>query len=601
MYPPQRRFQLLVVGLMLFALGLSACAAPAPASTGSEEAMSDSSAEMSDEDLRAKTVIFDIAGSKIASPELWNPYVPGHNRSAGMHQLMMEPLFMSHLLTGEIEPWLGESMTSNDTLDVWTLTLNPGAKWSDGEAFDADDVVYSVNLVLENSELSDQGMRQWVESVEKIDAQTVVFNLLKPNPRFQMDTFAVKIWGSFAFVPEHIWADKDPLTFTNFDPEQGWPVFTGPYTLVSTSDIEMEYVRDDDWWGVDAGFKDLPAPERVIWTYGGAEEIRTAAMSDNELDGLHDISPITYEVLKSRNPNVIAWTEELPYAHIEPTCTRTLEFNTTLAPWDNPRMRWAVNHAIDRDEIVSIAYEGATVKSRSFFPISAPLEAMVDMLEEAGHYDKYPLTTFDPELTKQILEEEGYALNDAGYYEKDGTELTLQIIVHEAFIEKLRWTQVVVEQLQKVGINALTTAMAGSTWGEKINNGDFEASGGWQTCGSTNEPWASLDNFNSKWVVPVGERASKNIWRWENEEFSALVDEMGILPLGDPQIEELFLQAMDIWMAELPVIPTTQARKLTPFNTTYWTGWPTADNPYTSPTDWWQNTHVIIHNLEPTQ
>ena len=133
-----------------------------------------------------------------------------------------------------------------------------------------------------------------------------------------------------------------------------------------------------------------------------------------------------------------------------------------------------------------------------------------------------------------------------------------------------------------------------------IDFGDFEASGGWQTCGSTNEPWASMDNFNAKWVVPVGERASNNRWRWSNEEYSALVDEMGVLPLGDPRIDELFIQANDIWMADLPVIPTTQARKLTPFNTTYWSGWPTAENPYTSPTDWRQNTHAIIHNLEPT-
>ena len=65
---------------------------------------------------------------------------------------------------------------------------------------------------------------------------------------------------SFITLPEHIWADQDPLTFTNYDPDQGWPVFSGPYTLLSTSDNEFVFQRDDDWWGVAVGFKDLRAP-----------------------------------------------------------------------------------------------------------------------------------------------------------------------------------------------------------------------------------------------------------------------------------------------------------------------------------------------------
>ena len=76
---------------------------------------------------------------------------------------------------------------------------------------------------------------------------------------------------------------------------------------------------------------------------------------------------------------------------------------------------------------------------------------------------------------------------------------------------------------------------------------------------------------------------------------------MGVLPLGDPKLDDLFVQAMDIWMAELPVIPITQAKKIIPFDNTYWTGWPTADDPYIHPPTWWQHTHAIIHNLKPAE
>ena len=58
---------------------------------------------------------------------------------------------------------------------------------------------------------------------------------------------------------------------------------------------------------------------------------------------------------------------------------------------------------------------------------------------------------------------------------------------------------------------------------------------------------------------------------------------------------------MDIWMAELPVIPVTQAKKIIPFNQTYWTGWPSASNKFIHPPTWWQgNTEEIILKLQPT-
>ena len=67
-------------------------------------------------------------------------------------------------------------------------------------------------------------MKNWVKSVEKVDDLTVTFTLNSPNPRFLLDYFAVKIWGSINMMPEHIWKDQDPLTFKNYDPAAGLPM-----------------------------------------------------------------------------------------------------------------------------------------------------------------------------------------------------------------------------------------------------------------------------------------------------------------------------------------------------------------------------------------
>ena len=550
---------------------------------------------------RTKTLILDMDSGRDLTPDVWNPYLPGRQMSQGYHQSILEPLFILNYETGQIQGWTGESMTSNDSLDQWTLKLRNGVTWSDGVPFTADDVVFTINMLISHAPdlIDSANMKEWVKNVSKVDDQTVVFDLNKPNPRFQLDYFSVKIWGSVNIVPKHIWEGKDPLTFTYYDPAQGWPVGTGAYKLASISPTEFTYLRDDNWWGAKTGFAHLPEPQKLIWTWGGPEETRASLMADGQLDSLMDITLGTFKAIQARNPNVIAWFNDLPYAWLDP-CSRVLQFNTAVAPWDNKNMRWAVNYAIDRNQIVSIAYEGTTLPSKSFFPAYPPLNKLVDASEAAGVFDRYPLQVHDPDKAKQLIEAQGYTMGSDGFYQKDGQQLGLTITTSDTATEHQRIIAVEVEQLQAVGINAVQKNEAEAVWAQNREMGNFEAQQGWQNCGSINEPWASLDTLNAKWVVPVGTRANNNPFRWSNAEYSAIVDQIGTLPLGDPQITPLYVKAAEIYLSELPTIPVTQAKKLIPFDTTHWTGWPTHDNNYIHATTWWQMTPVILQNLHST-
>lgn len=547
-----------------------------------------------DDVAREDTVIFDYDRT-VADPENFNPFTADgrNNRGNGAHQAMWEPLFILNYTSGNIDPWLGLSMESNDTLDVWTLTLRDGVRWSDGEAFNADDVVYTVEMLASEAGSTlpgSEGIGNVVASVEKVDDLTVQFNLQAPNPRFQLDFFSVRSTNSVLIMPEHIWAGEDPTTFTFYAEDGSMPIGTGPYTLTSAETNRWVWDRDDNWWGVEAGFNDLPEPLRLVWLSVGTEDNRVQLISNNETDAANNVSLAAFEVIQSRNPNVIAWETDLPYSWSDP-CPRQLDFNTTVAPWDNPNMREALSLIIDRQEIVDFAYEGTTIPSRTMFVEYGAMLPFIDAVVEAGLGTS---ATADVEAAQALLEAEGYTLN-GDFYEKDGETLAVEILVNNASTEYTSTVEVIVDQLQDAGIDAFARPVDNGTfWGQAAPESDYEVAYGWLSCGSVNEPFASMARYATE-----GRFNNTGQWTGEGyEAYASIVSDIGTRSLDDPAIPALVAEAYSYIDAETPIVPLVQATKLLPFNTTYWTGWPTAENPYNHPAFWWNHTHQIIHNLE---
>ena len=132
--------------------------------------------------------------------------------------------------------------------------------------------------------------------------------------------------------------------------------------------------------------------------------------------------------------------------------------------------------------------------------------------------------------------------------------------------------------------------------------GNFDAQMNWDMCFSVGEPWGSMDLANVRWRTPVGSMPMPITCKWSGpkaEEYSKIVDEIGTLPLGDPKIDDLFLQATrSSWKNTCN--SDHPGQKIIPFDTTYWTGWPTADNDYIHPPTWWRSFHVILRGLTAT-
>merc|ERR1739841_27046 len=96
---------------------------------------------------------------------------------------------------------LAENFKMSDDLMSVVFDIRKAVKWSDGETFSADDVVFSFNLVKERPELDQSGINSWVTSVEKLNDYQVKFTLAEANSNVPYEIAKVPV------VPKHIWKD----------------------------------------------------------------------------------------------------------------------------------------------------------------------------------------------------------------------------------------------------------------------------------------------------------------------------------------------------------------------------------------------------------
>jgi peptide/nickel transport system substrate-binding protein len=516
---------------------------------------------------------------------------------------MMEPLFMLNYETGNVDGWLAASYSSNEAQTEWTVTLRPGTEWSNGVPLTSDDVVFTINLLHQYApQLNWSGaVRQWVQSVQALDDRTIHFTLTGPNPRFVLENLAGTTSQAIVPLPRHVWEGQDPVTFRNpYNAQTGAPIFSGPYTVARFSSTEFVYKRNDNWWGAKTGAFKLPAPLEIRrpWVGDIATGLQMLANNEADIGGPQTASQLF--ALQAQNPLLRAYTDQPPYAWIDP-CPRMLTVNTTVSPWDRKEMRWALSTSINRQQIVDVVNEGAGATSNFIFPTYPAMQPYLD----AGQSTLAPIGEYNPERSRQLFESQGYRLDGSGkYIGPDGAPLTLDVVA-PPFMEP--WARLIVQQLSTGGVDAALRILEWGVFRDQTGRGHFQAATDWDGCGSTVEPWFGMNRYNKSWVNPIGTPGTEyvdntnNAQRWVNDEYSALMDQMGTLPLGDPRVMDLYQQALAIWADELPDIPLVQTPALMLFNTTYWTNWPTADNNYIQPPSHWEHFLRVLTEIQPAQ
>ncbi len=546
---------------------------------------------------RNRTLILMWAGQegRYVDHELWNPYAVGANHQNGPG-IFYEPLYFYSAFADKWIPWLAESHEYSPDFMELTIKTRSGVTWSDGVPFSAEDIAFTYNA------LRDQGakvrwgvdVQQFVEEAKALDANTVHIKFKVPAPWFLYFTTYKFDIGVYP-VPKHIFEQvEDWSTFTHFDLEKGWPVTTSPWKVVFASPEQKIIDRRDEWWAVKAGLAEMPKVERIVYLPWAGETQAAQALITNQIDCSLDLRPRTIKQVIAQNPNIITHSgRELPYGYVDwwPT---SLYLNNEKPPFDNPDVRWAISYFIDRQKVVDVGYEGAGSISKLPLPSYPPLMPYFDAIKDL--LQQYDTTEFNPAKGAALLEKNGFKKDSEGFWvDANGQRITLPI---NGWAVMADIGPVVAELLKRQGIDAFyqMPVDAGDQFSQGTYIGQLSGHGG-----SVSEPYFTLRLYQTATKAVPGAHLV-NFSRWHNEKYDEIVDQMAQTSSEDKaRLIELFRQAMEIWLPELPDVQITEWYHRIPMNTTYWKGWPTRDDPYVNGAFWHLTFPLILMRLEPTQ
>lgn len=416
--------------------------------------------------------------------------------------------------SGEVLPGLARSWDISEDGTVYTFHLAEGVTFHDGTPFSAEDVKFSLDRArAEDSTNPQKGLFAAIENVEVIDDNTVEVTLSAPQGNFLFNM----AWGEAAIVSP-----------ASADTNQENPIGTGPFKFDNWSrGSAVTLSRFADYWGDDvhlerAEFRFVPDAAAAIPALLSGD---IHAMSNMPAgDALSQIqSDPRFEV-------VIGSTEG----------ETILSINNQREPFDDLRVRQAIAHAINRDEVIEAASSGLGVPIGSHFAPHHP--AYVDLT------DTYP---HDPDRARELLAEAGHA---------DGFSATLRLPPPPYARDG---GQVIASQLRQVGIELEIIPVEWAEWLSQVfTDKDFD-----MTIISHVEP------------VDIGIYSRPDYYfQYQNPEFNALYQELTVTA-DEARRNEIFGELQRILAEDAPVGFLYQMPKIGVWDARIegmWENWPLA-------------------------
>ena len=293
-----------------------------------------------------------------------------------------------------LEPIIAEGWTTSTDLKTYTITLKKGVKWQNiapvnGREFVADDAVFNINRYGDKDSIRLPFYSQ-VESTKAVDKYTVEIKIKDPTAWLMNDIFGGTDW---MVPPELVNEASDKRLGTKF-------IGTGPYILKDYRFRQgMTFVRNPDYWHKDAKGRALPYTDSVEWIFILDAATTVAGFRTGQLDTGPSLSGQGVAGLE-------AIAKTVPGMRLHATGLAPfvgLSFNTKKAPWNDVKVRRAMNMLIDKDKFASLL----TSSTKLYYSTPLTWSDVSDKpftVDEMGPYFKY-----NPAEAKKLLIEAGFA------------------------------------------------------------------------------------------------------------------------------------------------------------------------------------------------
>ena len=474
-----------------------------------------------------------------------------------------EPLVVFNRLAGNTPHFrLAESYELADDLKSITFVLRDGLKWSDGEAFTADDVLFTYDYIKKFPALDFISISALLESVEKVDDRTVRFNLIEPNSLIANTIVGMPI------VPEHIWSSiTDPATFANEN-----PVGSGPLTEITRFTPQVyEQCRNPNYWDAETLAVDCM---RLPQLADNPQVL--AALAEGTLDWATSFIPDIDNTFVAKDP------EHNKY-WFTPSSLVSFSLNLETADENNKKafndvnFRRALSMLIDRETIVDIAGYGYPLINEDPAMLGELYKSFANPEVQAqfGQYGK-----FDAEAGVALLDASGYVdANGDGFRDNpDGTPIAIDIEVPNGWTDWIDAVQIAMETLQQSGLNVKMSTPESAVWTSDLIDAKYSMT--LNSLAAAADPYFPYRrSFNPD---DFG-KSRFSAQRWTNPEIMTLLD--SYTQSKDPAEQKTIMDRVQMIVAEaMPVIPVYNSPAFYQYSTKRFTGWADAENPFVSPT-----------------
>jgi len=479
-----------------------------------------------------------------AEPIVLCPTLAGDTYSNWILAQIMEPL-VEYDESVLVQPMLAKSWEISDEGKTYTLKLEKGVKWHDGEDFTSEDVVYTYKTITEEAGVAVTHFEPVVD-ITAPDDHTVVIKLDRAVGGF-LDGL-VGNWLGSRIIPEHIYNTADYSIREN--PANFNPIGTGPFKFVEWikgSHVLME--ANEDYWG------EGPYIDKLIYKIIPEQTVNLLALEAGEVHYTGDVPGHELERLKQTS-GISVYTGPDPSAGVLQLGTYT----QSPGPIGDKRVRQALWLSIDNQLIVDELYYGAADPGSSTIGTASPYHNpnAGDKWGERPNYD----------WANQILDDAGYTIGSDGY------RFTIEVMTRVGQTDREDICEILREAWKNIHVKLDIKLTEFTTLADKIKWGTPEPGAGRDfdmiTWGSSTGPEPNTNTFPRYFHT-----GARNYYSYNSTVVNELMLQAQVEP--DPVTRKaLYFEVQKIMMEEdLPLLPLTHAHDVHIWWSQDWKGLPT--------------------------